>query len=235
MSSRLQSVDVYRGFAIVVMVAYHIIWDLNYYGAISVGVGLDWPWISFQRGIVTAFLLLVGAGLWLAHGKGIDWRRFWRREALLIIAAVGVSIVTWFQFGDYFAYFGILHLIALSSLLALPFLAAPLWLGGITAAVVLLLPLLSTPVFNPRGLNWLGFFTETPMTADLVPLFPWFGVVLIGALGMRLLQDTGLFVWRSENVVLRGVAQAGRWSLWIYLVHQPILFAVIGWILSFRA
>lgn len=235
MSSRLQSVDVYRGFAIVVMAAYHLLWDLNFEGVISVGIGVDPLWIGFQRSIVTAFLLLVGGSLWLAHRDGISWRGFWKREALLVAAAIGVSVVTWLQFGEYFSYFGILHAIALFSLMALPFIGAPLWVGGVTAATFLFLPLLNSPAFNPRGLSWIGFFNEVPMTADLVPVFPWFGVVLIGVLGMRLLQDTGLFVWRSENVVLRGVAQAGRWSLWIYLVHQPILFAVIGWLLSFRA
>src|SRR5690606_23823264 len=89
---RLQSIDVYRGLAILAMVAYHLIWDLNYYGLISVGIGVDAAWFAFQRSILTAFLLLTGAGLWLGHKDGIDWRRFWRREALLVAAAVGVSL-----------------------------------------------------------------------------------------------------------------------------------------------
>ncbi len=231
-AKRLQSVDVYRGLAIVAMVAYHTIWDLNYFGTISVGIGIDFGWIAVQRGIVTAFLLLVGAGLWLAHGEAIRWPGFWKREALLVAAAVGVSIVTWFQFGEYFAYFGILHAIALFSLLALPFLRASLWLGLLTAALVLLLPLLNAPLFNPRPLSWIGFFTEVPMTADLVPVFPWFGVTLLGVPGMRLLRDSPIFAWQSQNVVPRGLALLGRWSLWIYLVHQPILFELIGWLLS---
>src|SRR5690606_8759342 len=117
-SGRRQSVDVYRGLAILAMAAYHATWDLNYYGIIEVGIGVDALWFTIQRSILTGFLLLVGAGLWLAHRDGIDWRKFWRREAFLIAASLGVSAVTWFQFGAYFAYFGVLHAIALSSLLA---------------------------------------------------------------------------------------------------------------------
>src|SRR6218665_1277609 len=109
MSSRLNSVDVYRGAAIVVMAVYHLLWDLNFEGVISVGIGVDPLWIGFQRSIVTAFLLLGGGSLWLAHRDGIRWAGFWKREALLVVAAAGVSLVTWFQFGEYFAYFGILH------------------------------------------------------------------------------------------------------------------------------
>lgn len=231
-TKRLQSIDVYRGIAILAMVGYHIVWNLNYFGTISVGIGVDFGWVAFQRSIVTAFLLLVGASLWLAHGNGMRWRGFWKREALLVAAAIGVSIVTWFQFGEYFAYFGILHAMALFSLMALPFLRAPLWIGFGTAALFLLLPIFDLPLFNPRPLSWIGFFSETPMTADLVPVFPWFGVTLLGALGMRLLHSSPLFTWQTDNVVPVGLAVVGRWSLWIYLVHQPILFTLIGWMLS---
>ena len=98
--ARLQSVDVYRGLALVAMAAYHACWDLNYYGLITVGIGEDPVWISAQRTILTAFLLLAGAGLTLGHSEGIRWRAFWRREAVLITAAVVVSLGTWFLFQD---------------------------------------------------------------------------------------------------------------------------------------
>jgi uncharacterized membrane protein len=229
--ARLQSIDVYRGLAIVVMAAYHASWDLNYFGLISVGIGVDPLWIGLQRGIVTAFVLLAGASLWLAHRERIDWRRFWKRETILIAAAAGVSIVTWFQFGDYLAYFGILHAIALFSLMALPFLRLPVTVVGFVALIVLLLPAaFSGAAFNPRWISWIGFFTTTPPTADLVPVFPWFGVTLLGIAGIRLLARSPAVGWSSGNPAIRSLAQLGRWSLVIYLIHQPVLFAIISWL-----
>ena len=226
--ARLQSVDVYRGLALVAMAAYHACWDLNYYGLITVGIGEDPVWISAQRTILTAFLLLAGAGLTLGHSEGIRWRAFWRREAVLITAAAAVSLGTWFVFQDYFAYFGVLHMIALGSLLCLPFVRAPLWAGILVAIVVLALPALySSDLFDPRWLNWIGFFRLTPETADLVPVFPWFGVMLIGVLAMRLLRTVPAFGWSSTNPLVRGLAFAGRWSLIVYLIHQPILFGIV--------
>ena len=210
------------------MAAYHACWDLNYYGLITVGIGVDPAWISAQSAILTAFLLLAGAGLTLGHANGTNWPAFWRREAVLVGAAAAVSIGTWFLFQDYFAYFGVLHMIALGSLLCLPFVRAPLWVGILVAVAVLALPALySSELFDPRWLNWIGFFKVTPETADLVPVFPWFGVMLIGVLGMRLLRAAPAFAWSSGNPMVRTLAFAGRWSLIVYLIHQPILFGIV--------
>jgi len=227
-TSRLQAVDVYRGLAIVAMAAYQTTWDLNYYGFVSVGIGVDALWFTIQRSILTAFLLLTGAGLWLAHKDGIDWRKFWRHEALLIAAALGVSIVTWFQFGEYFAYFSVLHCIALSALLALPLIRSPLWAPIGAAILFLFLPaVFSSSLFDTRWLAWIGFFTMVPETADLVPMFPWFGVVLLGLVGMRLFERSPLFTWTTAAIPVAILARIGRWSLVIYLIHQPLLFAII--------
>ena len=114
---RLQSVDFYRGLALLAMAAYHLCWDLNYYGLIDAGIGVDPLWITLQRSILTAFLLLAGAGLTLGHANGINWRAFGRREVVLIAAAAAVSIGTWFLFQSALAWFGVLHLIAMASLL----------------------------------------------------------------------------------------------------------------------
>ena len=144
---------------------------------------------------------------------------------MLVAAAIIVSIGTWFAFGEYFAYFGVLHAIALFIFWRLPLTVAPLWIGILVAVIVLAAPALySSDLFDPRWLNWIGFFRMTPETADLVPIFPWFGVMLIGMLGMRVLPNAAAFTWSSANPAMRLLALLGRWSLLIYLLHQPLVF-----------
>lgn len=226
--TRRQSVDVLRGVALLAMAAYHAIWDLAYFRLSDAGIGIDPVWITIQRSILTGFLLLAGGGLVLAHGSRFDAKRFWKREALLVAAAAAVSLVTWFQFGPALAWFGVLHLIAVGSVLALPFIRAPLLVTTAVAAVVLGLPALySSDVFDAPWLSWIGFFRITPETADLVPIFPWFGVMLLGVIGMRLLKDTPVFSWELPWEPVRMLAALGRASLLVYLVHQPLLIAVV--------
>jgi len=73
--------------------------------------------------------------------------------------------------------------------------------------------------------------TYKPATEDYVPLLPWFGVVLIGIfLGRTLFGGARVpewAQWESRGPIARGLALAGRHSLVIYLVHQPLLMAVL--------
>ena len=227
-TARLQSIDVSRGIALAVMAAYHLAWDLNYYGFISVGIGVDAVWLGTQRSILGAFLLLSGASLTPAQGNGIRWRGFLRREAILVAAALAVSGVTYLIFGPAFAWFGVLHAIALCSLLALPFLSAPLWIGILVALCSIVVGIvIQSDAFDLQWLDWIGFARQIPDTADLVPVFPWFGVLLIGALGMRVLRDRPVVAWRSGNIVVRGFGLLGRRSLLFYLLHQFVLFGIV--------
>jgi uncharacterized membrane protein len=227
---RIALIDLLRGIAILAMAAYHLCWDLTYYGLIDVGLGETGPWVVVQRAILSSFLLLVGVGLVLGHGEGLRWRAFRRRLAMLVGAALLVSLGTYWLFGEYFSYFGVLHAIALSSLLALPFLRAPLRVTVATAVAVIVLGCtVSSALFDTRWLSWIGFFVASPPTTDLVPLFPWFGVVLCGVVAARLAAPlrVRLAAWRPRHRLARGLALAGRWSLVIYLVHQPLLLGVV--------
>jgi len=226
--ARLQSIDVYRGIALAVMAAYHLAWDLNYYGFISTGIGVDPVWLGTQRSILGAFLLLSGASLMLANGGGIRWRSFWRREAILAVAALAVSGVTYLIFGPALAWFGVLHAIAVCSLLALPFLRAPIWIGILVAAGSIVVGIVfQSDAFDPQWLDWIGFARNIPDTADLVPIFPWFGVFLLGALGMRLVRNATIVTWQSNALAVRGLGLLGRWSLLFYLLHQFVLFGIV--------
>ena len=225
-------IDALRGAALVAMIGYHIGWDLFYFGVLQGDITAMPGWVAAQLSILGSFILLAGTSLVLAHGETVRWRAFWRREAILVVAAVAVSVGTFIAFGQYFSFFGVLHAIALFSFLALPFLRAPLWVVAIVAAVVIAAPFLWTdPAFINPWLAWIGFWPEPPPTVDLVPIFPWFGVTLAGAILMRLalmspLRST-LASWQGGSIA-RGLALIGRWSLIIYLLHQPLIYGAFS-------
>jgi len=228
---RLAVIDMARGAAIVAMALYHFCWDLAYFRFIGVDVGYEPGWVAFARTILFAFMFLVGVGLVLAHGRGMRWRPFWRRWAFVVAGALLISLGTWFTFPESFVYFGVLHAIALASLLALPFLFTPLWLSGATSLVIIALPFFfSDPLYDEKAFSWIGFWVTPPPANDLVPVFPWLGVVLLGVVAMRLLERSP---WLARLAAItpgrlgRGLAFLGRWSLLIYVVHQPLLLGAL--------
>jgi len=227
---RLPAIDIARGIAIVGMVIYHTAFDLYAEGLIAVDVDNDLYWKVFARSVAGAFLVLVGVGLVLAGRRGIDWPRYWRRVAFIAAGAAAVSLATWFFDSGTFVYFGILHEIAVASVLALPFLAAPWWLIAPLAAAIIAAPwFLTNPVFDTPALWWLGLSTDVRATLDYVPLLPWFGVVLAGILIGRLIvrHAAAIATWRLADPLARLLRLAGRWSLVIYLVHQPLIYGLV--------
>lgn len=232
---RYQLLDLLRGLAIIAMVVFHVGWDLYYFGFSPVDVTTEPGWVVFQKSILTIFLWLVGAGLWLGHGAAIRWRAFWRRWLLLVVAALLVTAGTLWLLPDYFVFFGVLHAIALFSLMALPLLRLSALVQLAIGAVIVAVSFAYTnPAFTDRWLAWIGFWPVSPPTSDVVPIFPWFGVVVLGIAEFRLLAATALgrrlLALHSNLPIARGLAFLGRWSLPIYLVHQPLIIGVL-WVL----
>lgn len=236
-SQRWDVIDVARGLAICAMVVYHFSWDLSYLKLISTNVVEDPGWRWFARAIAGSFLVLVGVSLALAHARGFRRRAFLRRLSRIAGSAALVTLVTYFAFPESYIFFGILHCIAVSSLFALPFLRLPTWLTLIVAIGVFATPfVLTSPAFDAPWLDWLGLGLFAPATNDYEPIFPWFAMVLLGlVLGRGLLSsETGQFLagWSARDAVSRGLIWAGRKSLPIYLLHQPILMALLFGILQ---
>ena len=233
-AERWLALDVARGAAIMAMVTYHLAWDLSFVRLIATDIVEHPAWQLFARVIAASFLTLVGIALVLAHGQGVRWRPFLRRLAGLGAAALGVTLVTWFAFPDQYIFFGILHSIAVSSLLGLAFLRAPLILLVTAAAFCFAAPRLFTdPSLDGPLLDWLGLGAQMPATNDYVPVFPWFGFVLLGLGAGRLAlplvaasgSASGSPGW--NNPLSRALIWSGRRSLIIYLVHQPLLLGAL--------
>ena len=231
-SLRLDAIDALRGLALLGMFAFHLIWDLGYFQLVSPDLPYEPTVMGFGHGVAASFLFLVGASLALASRHGVNRSAFWRRLLLICGAAAGVSAATYQLFPESFIFFGILHCIALSSLLALPLLRAPLWLVAGIALAALAAPLLiESTLFDAPAFWWLGLGTREPISNDWRPLLPYFGVVLAGLIATRWLLARGLPAWitnwRAQNHAGAALVWGGRHSLLVYLVHQPVFLAVL--------
>ena len=229
--TRYPIIDMLRGFAIVLMFVFHFSFDLNYFGVVSIQFLEDPFWLNFRRFIVSLFLLLVGISLHLATRKGIRWRSWSRRMALLLVYAGLVSLGSWMMFPETFIYFGILHFIAFASILGLLFRRF-YWVNLLLGISLILLDInYSNTLFNTPHLQWFGLMTYIPATEDYVPLLPWFGVVLIGMFLSKTLFDDKPMAWlnwNSQQPIARWLSFGGRHSIHIYMLHQPVFIGLLS-------
>jgi len=227
---RLVLLDAARGFAVVAMVGYHLVWDLGNFDYIDPYFPYSSPFKNAGHAIALSFLFIAGVSLVLAHERNASIGPFWRRLARIAAAAALVSLGTYLVFPQSFVFFGILHCIAAASLLAAPFLFLP-WPAALGAAAAAFLAprLLASPIFDAPWLSWIGLSTIEPATNDWRPLLPWSGALLAGVAFAKFpgaLHALGAVGGPGGVRAASAVGWLGRHSLAIYLLHQPLLFAL---------
>ena len=230
--ARVDAVDCARSLALLGMVVYHLSWDFADFR-------LAPPMLPFAPGmrllshtVASAFLALVGVSLALAHRKGLNLRAFWRRLAIVAGAAALVTAGSFVFAPSEPITFGILHCIAVASLIAGPFVLAPAWASLAAGLAAIAAPWLGrSTLFDPPWVLWLGLGQALPSTLDWRPLLPWGGVVFLGLGAARLpgvlAKLTSAKRWRAGSAPARAICFAGRHSLPIYLVHQPVLIGLL--------
>ena len=227
---RLDVVDVVRGIAIAGVVLFHLVWDLAFLGVIPAWIASHPWWLLFGRVLAGTFMALVGVSLVLASANGFRWRAFLRRLAVLVAAALAITLVTHAAFPETFVYYGILHAIAVASLVGALALRLPTTaIAALGLAAYALGFAWTSPAFDPRWLAWIGFAAAPPPSNDFVPVFPWIGLTLLGMAAARLSLARG-WVHRAPPMNWRAVqwlAWLGRHSLVVYLIHQPVLLGVL--------
>jgi uncharacterized membrane protein len=211
---RLRWLDLLRSSAILGMVVYHAAYDLQeYYGwPFDVGHG---RWKLFQIAVASLFLVVSGisAGFW-TRTNAVD--KGWRRGWFILSAAMLVSLATAIADERTWVSFGILHLLALAAFV-LPFLrrVPPVLLGVCGLLVIALAPFDLMPHV---------------VSVDYVPPIPWLGPVLLGfAVGIPVSRRTAKPSGQSR--LFDALAWPGKHSLAIYLLHQPVILAVL-WTIS---
>ena len=228
---RIAWIDETRGLALLAMILHHIAFNLIY----LVEIPAEWLARFLEGGAFRALqLLFVAVFLGLSGICSHLSRRPFLRAGRVALGALAVTVVTYFVFPDDVIWFGVLHCIAF----CMAFFALfgkyikkipPVWGAAFCLALFVLtyrLPdgyILSyalPPSFYRGGiLTILGFSDAFYSSMDYVPLLPHFFLFAAGFFlgSLRLPEGGGK---------LPCLAFCGRHSLSIYLLHQPILFAV---------
>ena len=228
---RWPALDAARGLALGAMFIFHLCWDLAYFEFLPQSFLESPVFHGFGHAIAGTFIFLSGIGLTLAARGGLDLHAALMRIGMIALAALGITAVTFLLFPDAYITFGILHLIALASLLGLALLNAPAWFVASLAVLALSLPvLMSELAFNTPALQWLGLGTHPPITNDWRPLTPWLGVMLLGQLLGRVIAAKGLWYlddWSPQQAASKTLVLGGRHTLLLYLTHQPVFIALV--------
>ncbi len=221
-----------RGIALIAMTIFHFAYDLELFAIKEPGFITQPHWKYFARSIATSFLFLTGFSLYLAHGSGIRWRGWSIRMVKIVASALIITIATYFATPDQFIFFGILHAIAFASLAGLLFLRLPWPLILVLAIGVFALRYVGrTETLDAPIWYWTGLSAINPNSSDYVPVFPWFSAPLLGIAFAKLCVSAN---WlekfarpQFDQKPGRFLKFLGRNSLVYYLLHQPVMIALI--------
>ena len=234
MKRRVWELDAFRGLCVLGMVIVHFVFDL-----IDLYAIVDWEypqWFLFvmQWG---GLLFILISGICATLG-----RRSVRRGLIVVLCGFVCTAVTYgmYRFGmadkGLIIYFGVLHCLGTCMILWWLFKRLPTWLLAVLGAAFIALGFYLQGMRFDSGM-WLmplGVVPEGFQSSDYFPLLPNLGYFLLGTVLGRTVyrrKESLLPKVNENNPVLRFLRLCGKQSLWIYLLHQPILSGIC-WLLS---
>lgn len=237
---RYPLLDEIRGFAVVCMVFYHAFYLLDdLFGLAAAGKLLNF-FMPVEPLFAALFVFISGMCT-------VFSRRPFRRGLLIAAVAALISITTFVltRLGiSCLIVFGILHMLAVCWLVFAAIRKPLRSINPVAGLCVCLLIFLITYHLESRYLGFgrlslalpetlyqnnlfcfLGFTAPNFYSADYFPLLPWLFMFFFGVFASRLFPDGKLpgFFAKSR---CRMLAFAGKNALWIYVLHQPVIFAL---------
>lgn len=227
--ARIWELDALRGFCILCVCVVHFIFDLGYFAGKSLSLPAVYTFIQENGGVI--FIVLSGVCVTLGSRSA--------RRGLIVFACgmliTAVTVGMW-KLGmanrSILIQFGILHLLGVSMLLypvykKLPLPVTAVLGAGLVAAGYWMLTLrVENPWLFPLGLKAAGF-----VSSDYFPLLPHTGWFMLGTvLGRTVYREKKTLLPRvnADLAPVRFFCFCGRQSLWIYLLHQPVLYCLVA-------
>lgn len=228
-TNRIWELDALRGLMILCVVFIHFCFDLDYF------LGVDFitnPVVQFVMDHC-GMTFVVLSGLCVTLGRRSLRRGLQVFGCGMVITAVTAGMYL-LDMADKFIiiYFGVLHLLGVCMMLWPLLRRLPTWALAPLGVILVLLGYwfgtftISIPWLFPLGLTAPGF-----SSSDFFPLLPHLGWFLLGAcLGRTLYREKKSLLpnFPSDNILVRFFRWCGTHSLWIYLIHQPVLYLIVS-------
>jgi len=231
---RIWEIDFLRGLSIILMVGYHILYDLSELCGLRTLIGIPFnlsttAWSAAVMFFAGVFVVLSGISSTFSRGNI-------RRALKLLALSIVVTVATYIFDSSSAIYFGILHCLGASILIyGLTLEKSKPQACAAAGAIVLGLSLAVSFLLkkSPVQFDWLlplGIHSQAFASFDYFPLLPWLGIFLAGAvMGKSIYAPKRSFIPKRLPPTFFNFA--GRHSLLIYIVHQPIILAFL-WILG---
>lgn len=218
-NKRIWEIDLLRVIAIMLMVSFHTVYDLNEF------VGIDVSYQSgfwFWEGKVSALTFIFLAGI----SSGLSNNTV-KRGINVIGAGIVISIATFIFLREEYVRFGILHFLGTSMILFPILKKMNNWLLSVAAVVIAVAGIyVKSITANTSLLLILGVMYKGFRTIDYYPLIPYLSAFILGILAYKIYyykkQSFFNFEYRNKNIMMMS-----KNSLAIYLLHQPIIIATI--------
>lgn len=223
---RYHALDALRGLSLLLMILHHLAIDLVMFELVPQWL-LDNVLVSFFQPIfASCFVALSGASSRFSRSNA-------KRGFKILVCAALVSAVTALTTKllghNVTVTFGILHFLGAASLiywLLRPVLDKAKIHGG-----VWLIAFFVCGYFFPRPAQWpwlffLGFSHPAMRSADYYPILPWIFMYLFGAWFADVVSQGKLPGW-FYSIRVPFLEAVSRHSLAIYLVHQPVIMALL--------
>lgn len=219
---RLVTVDLFRGLSILLMIVFHFSFDLNHFHFIDIDIYHGDFWHYFRWFILSLFIFISGYTLSLVHGSRIMLDKVLNRSRELLVLSLLITVVTYFLFPHTWVYFGVLHFFTIAPLLVLPLVYYPK--TALLVAIVLAWGYYESYFSVNIFYQWFQPLLNLPeRTEDLVPILPWIIPMLVGIFAghYRLLPEA------KPRKSFKMILFMGRHPIFIYIIHQPILFGLL--------
>lgn len=169
-------IDNLRGIAFLFMVIHHIFYFKDVSNDYTTSYA-DNIFVQSSGTIArTLFIFLVGLSLSIPNKKEFNIKKRLNRSLEILVNAGIISFITYMYYPDVFVRFGVLHFIALASLLGSYFIDKK----QLTFVFMLVFLLLKPMSVNNSLIDTITGAKLNYNMMDYFPLFPWFGLLLFG-------------------------------------------------------
>ncbi len=237
-NNRAGLLDTLRGFAILYVMLYHLLYDLIFFGGVSIPFFFTGVWETIHQFFLV--ILFAVSGVCAGMSKNVL-----KRGAELYLLGSALTVFTAVFLPDEVIVFGVLS--CFGTIMLIYGVLAPIFKKLPNMIIFVVFTLLSVIFLDfyrsdslffifgrlrldvPDDIQWLyplGITSSDFHSADYFPLVPY-GFIFLAGTAFSDYVKSGALPKLFYKAKLPVINFCGKHSLWLYIIHQPVFMAVV--------